>query len=1133
MKNILQISFFLVILSLTACSPTEPNTNTGLDSKGGTVQSSDGKASLVVEAQTLTIPTLLTLMPSNQTTAPGNNKVLVSGSVYMLASSPATVLSKPATLSLKYDPSVVQGLSSKLGVKAQAAANTLEVARFVDNTWQVLSGITINEAANSVQVPVTEMGIYGLLAPDGSKPVWQLEVRGGVGAVDSSIASVGILSQSINRNYLYIGLTRNGEAPTAPVALHVDGPNGYAADLSFAAGNLWSVYSLATRQAGTFTVKLSEDGQEQTIPVDIALTPTLSLPVVTSQVTGSTVGVGWKTVTGAQSYEVRLYSSGLSVLQTIRTKNINTTLTVPTANIGTNLSVMVLAYSWDATLEASQAYSARPEVFNAAASVHVPGAGTTDNPKISAANPQSLSLSALLNKSATGTITISSVGTQPLTYSAKTTGSGFQIGGTSSGTLYPGNATQLTITGACSTSATTLTGSLDITSNDPIQPSISVPLKLACLRPLTSNLVFSRVSHSANPILTSWSPDGSSLASMTANDGRVIVWNTTTGDIRQVFTATRPLNYGGGGYFLAWSPDSQYLAATIQASSAQVWSIATGKNIISLEGLSNFTSLAWRPDGTQIAALNSNTSDVAIFNVSTGSIAKQFNAKSADYSQPTDVAWTSNTRLITSKRLPSTYIYPNEVSVWSLDTNPVGKVATYTYNSTSPLNQSGTQIVGIVLDNTTSKLYLELRQAQTGTLIRRMGPLTLTSGAMARDILFSGDGTRVGVLIDTSGGASPTPYQLEVWNATNGTQISAPSVIASGEIAGGTISWNTNGSQFAFPTRSAYIRLNSSSTNQTNLLLGYNTGWVRGLQINANNQLLSYSNYAYSYSYGNVATSSLAWSNLTTHQTLRMVLFDNSVLTNGTWRSNGNLTVLSENNTLRTINGQTGDQISSVTLQDAASSSSSNSPSVFSPDGGKLLWYVSQAAQNVPYIFNSDTGAKIIPLQNTSLPNSSSGFSAFTWSSDATRIWGAGEGIVGTWDPVTGERTSTTKLEASCFGSSVFYSFSADGSKMLCSSDFDIRVFDTATGKALNSSSIGSGLAAYKNVLLAPNGLYYATQKDGQILVVSFDGTVLASMPRYTQGFISSNITITWSKDSNRLMVGESDGTLQVWQISQ
>ena len=126
-----------------------------------------------------------------------------------------------------------------------------------------------------------------------------------------------------------------------------------------------------------------------------------------------------------------------------------------------------------------------------------------------------------------------------------------------------------------------------------------------------------------------WSPDGKRIA-LSGSDSQgasVHICDAMTGKLLLVYR-------GQVVSRLAWSPDSQFIASSIDniiggvfERTIHIWNSSTGKNSLALEGAAN--ALAWSPDGQMLAY--DDGEKIKVIKVATGNIA-------AHYTLPTNGA---------------------------------------------------------------------------------------------------------------------------------------------------------------------------------------------------------------------------------------------------------------------------------------------------------------------------------------------------------------------------------------------------------------------------------------------------------------------------------------------------------------
>ena len=111
-------------------------------------------------------------------------------------------------------------------------------------------------------------------------------------------------------------------------------------------------------------------------------------------------------------------------------------------------------------------------------------------PEISGVSPTALAFDLDENESASGSLSFSNSGDAPLTFELQTTAGWVAISTPQSGSLAPGDSTNINISVTCGPED--LSGSLSLTTNDADEASVSVPVEASCA-PLTQNVVLNRL----------------------------------------------------------------------------------------------------------------------------------------------------------------------------------------------------------------------------------------------------------------------------------------------------------------------------------------------------------------------------------------------------------------------------------------------------------------------------------------------------------------------------------------------------------------------------------------------------------------------------------------------------------------
>lgn len=167
--------------------------------------------------------------------------------------------------------------------------------------------------------------------------------------------------------------------------------------------------------------------------------------------------------------------------------------------------------------------------------------------------------------------------------------------------------------------------------------------------------------HSPSSVVTSlaWSPDSNRIVSG-GSDGVAQVWDATSGG--------NVLNHHmafGAVYAVAWSPDGKFIASG--AVSVEIWDAATGKLVRSLSSTSVFgpTDLQWSPDSKRLAVGLDGNLGAQIWSMTTGKML-------LSYRPPTQLrtlAWSPNGQFIASGDVNGT------IQVWNSKSG--ARVTTY------------------------------------------------------------------------------------------------------------------------------------------------------------------------------------------------------------------------------------------------------------------------------------------------------------------------------------------------------------------------------------------------------------------------------------------------------------------------
>ncbi len=525
-----------------------------------------------------------------------------------------------------------------------------------------------------------------------------------------------------------------------------------------------------------------------------------------------------------------------------------------------------------------------------------------------------------------------------------------------------------------------------------------------------------------------FSPDGRRLAS--ASDDRTIqVWDVASG--QSVATLQ---GHSDEVWSVAFSPDGRRLASASKDRTIRVWDVVRGQSVATLKGHSDAVgSVAFSPDGRRLASASEDRT-IRVWDVASGLSMATLKGHSRAV---VSVAFSPDGRRLASASWDRT------IRVW--DVSSGHSVATLQGHSDSvwsvAFSPDGRRLASASEDGTIR--VWDVSSGQSVAILQG-------HSAAVRSVAFSPDGRRLA--------SASKDGTTRVWDVSSGQSVATLQGHSAGVLS---IAFSPDGRRLASASEDGTIRVWEVSYGQKVATLQGHSGAI--------------SSVAFSLDGRRLASASL-------DRTIRV------------WD-------LASGQSVATLQGHS-DAVASV---------------AFSPDGHRLA---SASLDQTIRVWDVASGQSVATLQGHS-----DAVRSVAFSPDGRRIASASEDrTIRVWDAVSGQSVAT--LYSSPAWS---VAFSPDGRRVAsASSDRTIKVWDVESGQRV--AILQGHSDAVRSVAFSPDGRCIASASDDRTIRV-WDVASEQNVATL-QGHSAAVLSVAFSPDGRRLASASEDGTVRVWDVS-
>ncbi len=557
-----------------------------------------------------------------------------------------------------------------------------------------------------------------------------------------------------------------------------------------------------------------------------------------------------------------------------------------------------------------------------------------------------------------------------------------------------------------------------------------------------------------------FSPDGTRIATA-SDDNTAKVWDAATG--KELLTLVGHTQFAGdtkfdaqgkrkGVEYVVFSPDGTHIATAGGDNTARIWDAATGKELFTLVGHTQLVrTVRYSPDGKYLATASAD-STAKIWDAASGQLLLTL---SGHTNAVQDVAFSPDgTRLATASR-------DQTVRVWDI-------------------------AAALSTGATTAKQVLII-------------PDPAAIGAI-NGVTFSPDGKHI---------ATAVTAQAKIWDATTGKELLDLPHQLNFVVQ---VAFSPDGTRLATASYSGQATVYDATTGNELMVLRGST-WISDVAFSPDGKRLVAAT---------LDKTARVW-NIGPTQELLTIVDPTGNINSLNYSPDGSRIV-------------TGDQSNVAQIWDAATGKHLLTLSghtdrlygaVFSPDGTRVA---TASNDNTAKIWDATTGKELLTLAGhgkklTEGPYN--GLKDIAFSPDGKRVaTGAVDGAAKVWDASTGKELLSIPADSVRVNT---VAFSPDGSLIATGgSDNTAKLWEAATGKLLHTFSGHTTIVYY--VAFSPDGKHLATSScDATVKVWDVQtGKILLTLT----GFTGCITKLAYSSDGRWLASTGSDQTARVWDAT-